>query len=87
MRANHESAFVFVINHEAEDSKTSVRIADPEFVVEEIFNVTEGRNVTFRILNHTIVFEAEAPRQKPQTTAPVGKQETAAKYLNNCTCK
>lgn len=66
LRANHESAYVFVINHEAEDSKTSVCIADLEFTVEEIFNVTEGRNVKFQVLDHTIVFDAEAPRQKPQ---------------------
>jgi len=66
LRANHESAYVFVINHEAEDSKTSVGIADLEFAVAEIFNVTEGRNVKFQVLDHTIVFDAEAPRQKPQ---------------------
>ena len=66
LRANQKTAYVFAINHEAEDSKASIRIADLELAVTEIVNVTEGHNVEFRKVNKTIAFDVVAPRERPQ---------------------
>ena len=83
---NNKSAYVFAINRKAEDSKTSVCFADLEFAVKEIFNVTEDRNL--KKFRSRITRLSSMLKRPPETAtvAPAGKQETAAKYLNNRTC-
>jgi hypothetical protein len=66
LRANHSSAYIFVINHEAEDPKTHVEIAEPPFPVKKIFNLTENREVEFQKSGNGIMFDIEAPRERPQ---------------------
>ena len=66
LRVNFRNAYLFVINHEAADARTRVHIAGLEFPVTEIFNLTEGHKVGFREVNGTIIFDAEAPRERPQ---------------------
>ncbi|HET8637892.1 MAG TPA: hypothetical protein VFL96_13675, partial [Acidobacteriaceae bacterium] len=66
LRANEQDAYVLVINHEAEQPRTSVRIENPKFGVKEIFNLTENRKQDFQKTGEAIAFDIEAPRERPQ---------------------
>lgn len=64
LRANQYDAYVVVINHEADDPRTSVRIAQPAF--RKIVNLTENHSLDFQRANNSITFDIEVPREKPQ---------------------
>ncbi len=66
LRANQQDGYVLVINHEAEQPGTSVRIENPGFGVKEIFNLTENRKLDFQKTGDAIAFDIEAPRERPQ---------------------
>ncbi len=47
VRANEQEGFLFVINHEAQDASTTVRVADLPFAVGQVVNLEDGRPVAF----------------------------------------
>ncbi len=66
LRAGADRAWLFAINHEAEDENTQIRIADGRRAVLSIYNATEQRDMTFRRDGPEIVLTAVAPRERPQ---------------------
>jgi len=66
LRANASEAYVFAINHEAEDASTRLSIAEPEFPVHAIRNLTERRSQQFQLTGGRMIVDLEVPRQRPQ---------------------
>lgn len=66
LRAGADRAWVFAINHEAQDENSEIRIADAGQAARRIFNATEQRDVTFRRDGREIVLTVTAPRERPQ---------------------
>lgn len=66
LRANVDRAWLFAINHEAEDENSEIRIADGGQAARRIFNATEQQDVTFRREGREIVLSVTAPRERPQ---------------------
>jgi len=66
LRANGSDAYVFAINHEADDVSTQLSLAKPEFVVGAIQNLTEGRHQPFQIAEGRIILDVQVPRDRPQ---------------------
>jgi hypothetical protein len=66
LRANASDAYVFAINHEAEDGSTQLSLAKPEFAVGAIQNLTERRHQQFQIAEGSIILNIQVPRDRPQ---------------------
>ena len=66
LRASQQDGYVLVINHEAEQPRTTVRVENMNFGVKEIFNLTENRRLEFQKTGKAIVFDIQAPRERPQ---------------------
>ena len=66
LRANSGNGYLVVINHEAEDPKARVRIADLGFRVMRVDNLTDKLNLKFEWADGGITFDVEAPRERPQ---------------------
>ena len=70
VRANKQEGFLFVINHEAQDISTTVRVADLPFRVGQVVNLEDGHPVAFAREG------ADAIRLTP--SVPVGSTMLAA---------
>ena len=66
LRANVSDAYVFAINHEAGDVSTQLSLAEPEFPVTAIQNVSERHPQPFQISQRRIVLDLQVPRERPQ---------------------
>ena len=66
LRAGADRAWVFAINHEAQNDHAEIRIADSSRAVGKIFNATEQQDVTFSRDGREIVLTVTAPRERPQ---------------------
>jgi hypothetical protein len=66
LRANSTDAFVFVINHEANQPKTQVSVSKPPFVVTAVRSLTDGHDIEYRQVSGRIFFDLEVSRDKPQ---------------------
>jgi hypothetical protein len=61
VRANSSEGYLFVINHEAKDTNTTVRLADLDFKVGKIVDVETGKPLMFKHTNGEIEFTIQAP--------------------------
>ena len=61
VRANSSEGYLFIINHEAKDPNTTVRLADLDFKVRKIVDVDTGQPVRFERKNGMIEFMVQAP--------------------------
>jgi hypothetical protein len=61
IRASANQGFLFIINHEATDSVTTVRLADLQFPVQSIVDIRTGKRVPFTHKNGTVDFTINAP--------------------------
>lgn len=60
LRANDEQGFVFIINHEAMDSATTVSLHDLPFFIDKIVDIQTGNPVAFKEVNGGWSFKVEA---------------------------
>jgi len=61
VRANDREGYVFIINHEAGDPGTLVRVADLEFPIGKIVDIESGKPVAFSRKDGAVEFTIEAP--------------------------
>jgi hypothetical protein len=61
VRGNSEESYLFIINHEATDPETNVRLADLKFPVHKIVDVESGKAVEFKRKNGAVEFSINAP--------------------------
>ena len=61
LRANDREAFLFIINHEAQETDTTVRLADLAFAIEKIADLADNRPVPFQRTNDTVQLNLAAP--------------------------
>ncbi|MBN1341408.1 MAG: hypothetical protein JXQ73_01945 [Phycisphaerae bacterium] len=61
IRANKREAFLFIINHEAQEPDTTVRLADLGFKIGRIIDLTDDRSVTFLRNEGAVELTVSAP--------------------------
>lgn len=61
IRANASEGYLFVINHEANDQKTTVRLSELPFTVRRIVDIDNGQQVAFRKKKGVLELEILAP--------------------------
>ena len=61
VRANPSEGYLFIINHEATDPQTTVRLADLDFPVGKIVDIESGKPVTFSRKSGVIELVIKAP--------------------------
>jgi hypothetical protein len=57
VRANHQNGYLFIINHEANDSLTTVTLNDLPFTIAKIKNLEDGKSITFSRINRSVSFD------------------------------
>ena len=66
VRANAGDAYVFVINHEADQTKTEISLDQPGFNVARVESLTQEQNVKFQTSDGRIAFEMDVARDRPE---------------------
>jgi len=61
VRANSSEGYVFIINHEAADPKTTVRLGDLKFRVGRMEDVESGKSVDFKSDGDGVRFRVTVP--------------------------
>ena len=56
VRANSKEGYVFIINHEAAEPKTTVRLSDLQFRVGQITDIESGNSIAFEANGDTVQF-------------------------------
>lgn len=66
LRINSEEGYVFVINHEAKSSETHVRLADLEFMLDRVIDLTRGGTVGFDRTSDGASFDITVSQTEPR---------------------
>ena len=61
IRANDSEAFLFIINHEAQDPEATVHVADLDFEIATIVDLNDNRSVPFVRNNGAVELKVSAP--------------------------
>ncbi len=83
LRANDHEGFLFVINHEARESGTTVQLRDLPFKIGEIVNLKDSQSVKFTDTDGAAALDLSAPLGEVLLLNVLPKKESAQSFAGN----